>query len=212
MPTGVFLSLDGIDGTGKSTQARLLADRLHGLAVPVTTCADPGGTDLGAALRELLLGHRHQIGPRAEALLFMASRAELVDRVIRPALTRGEVVVSDRFLLATVVYQGHAGGLDPDDLWDIGMLATGGMVPDLTIVFDVPPEVAAVRRRGVADRFESRGDEYYRLVRQGFLAEARRRQETHVLIDAGPDVEAVHDEVWRVVAPLLVAHGHIKEG
>src|SRR3982751_3549004 len=127
-----FISLDGIDGTGKSTQLTLLAERLRKLGLAVTTCTDPGGTDIGAKLREILLyGRQAQMSMRAEALMFMASRAELVERIIRPALTRGEVVVSDRFLLANVVYQGHAGGLDPADLWAVGRVATGGRGPGL---------------------------------------------------------------------------------
>ena len=133
-----FLSLDGLDGTGKSTQCRLLADRLRGRGLAVTECVDPGGTELGGRLREILLASRQtRIGMRTEALLFMASRAELVAQVIRPALDRGDVVVSDRFLLATVVYQGHAGGLPPDDLWAVGRFATGGLLPDLTLVSPV---------------------------------------------------------------------------
>ncbi len=207
MSRGVFLSLDGLDGTGKSTQCRLLADRLRGLDLPVTTCVDPGGTDLGARLREILLGRKHRIGMRAEALLFMASRAELVDEVIRPALDRGEVVVCDRFLLANVVYQGHAGGLDPAELWQVGRAATGGLEPDLTIVFDLPPDAAQARRQRDADRVESRGPDYQMRVRDGFLTEARRRPETHRVIDASPPAEAVHAEVWRAVSELLRSRG-----
>src|SRR5947199_6917263 len=128
MPTGVFLALDGLDGTGKSTQCRLLVEWLRGQGLAVTACADPGGTELGARLRDILLfGREHRMGAQAEALLFMASRAELVEQVIRPALARGEVVVCDRFTLSTVVYQGYAGGLDPDEVWAAGRLAAGGL-------------------------------------------------------------------------------------
>src|SRR5438874_12648640 len=139
MPRPAFISLDGLDGTGKSTQSRMLAEWLAGQGVPVTACADPGGTAVGQQLRQLLLfGREHRIATTAEALLFMASRAQLVEEVIRPALARGEVVVSDRFTLANVVYQGHAGGLNPADLWAVGRVATGGLEPDLTLVFDLP--------------------------------------------------------------------------
>jgi dTMP kinase len=204
MPDGVFLSLDGLDGTGKSTQCRLLVDRLRAAGRAVTACADPGGTELGTKLRELLLfGRQHQMGLRTEALLFMASRAELVDQVIRPGLLRGEVVVSDRFLLSTVVYQGHAGGLNPDLLWRVGKLSTGGLAPDLTLVFDVPLEVARARGKHEADRLESRGDEYNERVRIGFLTEARRHPEQYRVIDATRSAEVVHEEVWRVVSEFL---------
>src|SRR5579885_228790 len=134
MTRGLFLSLDGIDGTGKSTQCRLLADWLRGRGHEVVTCADPGGTAVGAALREIVLHHRGEMAPACEAFLFMASRAQLVAEVIDPALASGRVVVCDRFLLANVVYQGYGGGLDVGRLWDVGRLSTGDREPDLTLV------------------------------------------------------------------------------
>ena len=200
----MFISLDGLDGTGKSTQSRLLAERLRAAGRVVTTCTDPGGTELGARIRELLLfGREHRIGMRTEALLFMASRAELVDQVIRPALDRGEVVVSDRFLLANVVYQGHAGGLDPALLWKAGELSTGGLVPDLTIVLDLPVEAARARMDRDADRVESRPASYHERVRAGFLAEAARDPKSRHVIDAAAPAGQVHEVVWRVVAAFL---------
>src|SRR5215471_2104821 len=130
MPQPVFISLDGLDGTGKSTQCRMLVDWLRGQKVPVTEGTDPGGTAIGRELRQLLLHRReHRMAVATEAMLFMASRAQLVDEVIRPALARGEVVVSDRFTLANVVYQGHAGGVLPEDLWTVGRIVTGGLEP-----------------------------------------------------------------------------------
>lgn len=202
---GVFLSLDGLDGTGKSTQARLLVEWLRSQGYVVTACADPGGTDIGAKLREILLtGREQKMSMRTEAMLFMASRAELVDRVIRPALARGEIVVSDRFLLANVVYQGHAGGLDPADLWSVGNVATGGLQPDLTLVFDMPADLAVVRRGRAADRMESRGNEFAERVRAGFLTEARRRPELHTIVDASGDVASVQAETRRVVSEFFL--------
>src|SRR5262245_33629476 len=148
MPKPAFLSLDGLDGTGKSTQSRLLVDWLRLQKVPVTEAVDPGGTAIGRELRNLLLHRReHRMAVTTEAMLFMASRAQLVDEVIRPALARGEVVVSDRFTLANVVYQGHASRvMRPEDLWAVGRVATGGLEPDLTLVFDLPVEVGLARR------------------------------------------------------------------
>lgn len=208
MPAGVFLSFDGLDGTGKSTQARSLVDWLRATGLAVTACTDPGGTDLGAKLREILLtGREQKMSLVTEAMLFMASRAELVARVVRPALDRGEIVVSDRFLLANVVYQGHAGGLDPADLWHVGRVATGGLEPDLTLVFDMPTDLAASRRGRTADRLESRGADYHERVRAGFLAEARRRPELHTIIDASPAVEVVQAEVRRIVGEALRSRG-----
>ncbi len=175
MPRPPFISLDGIDGTGKSTQSRLLADWLRGRGWNVVECHDPGGTALGDKLREILLDRRHEISLMAEALLFMASRAELLERVIRPALDSGSLVVSDRYLLANVVYQGYAGGLNVDDLWAIGRAAAGRLEPDLTIVLDLPVDLAQRRRGREPDRLESRQLDFHERVRQGFLTEAKRR-------------------------------------
>jgi dTMP kinase len=200
----LFIALDGIDGTGKSTQCRLLVDWLRGQGLSVTTCIEPGGTPVGDELREMLLGHRHDPSLRCEALLYMASRAELVARVIRPALDVGGVVVSDRFLLANVVYQGHAGGLNVEELWRIGRFCTGGLEPDLTIVFDLPVEQSLARRGRTADRVEQRDREYHERVRQGFLTEARRRPECIRVVDAIPDVDEVQVAVRKAVQALLL--------
>src|SRR5262249_24973105 len=133
-----FISLDGLDGSGKSTQCRLLADWLRSRGLRVTECIDPGGTPLGGEIRNLLLGHRHEMTLLCEPFLSMASRPQLVAQVTRPALDAGHAVVSDRYLLANVVYQGHAGGLDPEQLWALGRLAPAGLEPDLTVVLDLP--------------------------------------------------------------------------
>src|SRR4051812_34045069 len=173
MPPGLFLSLDGIDGTGKSTQCRLLADWLRSRGREVTLTNDPGGTALGDELRGILLGHRGEMTLTCELFLFMASRAELVDNVIRPALAAGQVVISDRFLLASVVYQGYAGGLNPDDIRGVGRIATGGVEPELSIVLDLPVSAALVRRGRSPDRMEAKGVAFQERVREGFLTEAR---------------------------------------
>ncbi|MBN9118020.1 MAG: dTMP kinase [Planctomycetes bacterium] len=208
MPRSAFVSLDGLDGTGKSTQCRLLVEWLTAQKVPVTACTDPGGTALGQELRRLLLfGREHRIAPMTEAMLFMASRAQLVDEVIGPALDRGEVVVSDRFLLANVAYQGWAGGLSADDLWTVGRFVTGGLEPDLTLVFDLPPDIAKARRNREADRMEDRGDDYYTAVRRGFTAEAGVRPDRYRIVDANRDVDAVQREVRREVGRLLADRG-----
>ena len=154
----MFLSLDGVDGTGKTTQIGLLCDWLRSTGHDVVTCRDPGSTPLGEAIRHLLLNeHDLPIQRRSEMLLYMAARAQLVDEVIRPALAAGKTVVSDRYLLANVVYQGHAGGLDADEIWQVGAVATGGCLPDLTIVLDMPPAAAALRIDRPRDRMEQQG-------------------------------------------------------
>jgi dTMP kinase len=205
MSSGVFLSLDGLDGTGKSTQCRLLAEWLRGQGQHVTTCADPGGTAAGDVIRTLLLEHRGELTVACEALLFMASRAQLVAEVIRPALASGGVVVSDRFLLANVVYQGHAGGLDPEQLWNMGRLSTGGLEPNLTIVLDLPTDAAAARRGRPADRMERRGSAFHERVRAGFLAEAARRPDRIRVVDTAADVDEVQRRIREEVARVLAA-------
>ncbi|QDU22886.1 dTMP kinase [Urbifossiella limnaea] len=208
MPKPAFLSLDGPDGTGKSTQHALLVDWLAAQGVPVTACTDPGGTALGQQLRQLLLfGRDHRIALPAEAMLFMASRAQLVEEVIRPALARGEVVVADRYTLANVVYQGHAGGLNPKDLWAVGRVATGGLDPDLTLVFDADLDVALARRTRAADRLEERDREYQEAVRRGFLYEAGVRPGPYQIVDATPDLATVQQAVRAKVARLLTDFG-----
>ncbi len=200
MPRPLFISLDGLDGTGKSTQCRLLANWLRQQGLEVVVCADPGGTAVGNAIREILLGRRHELALPCEALLFMASRAQLTAEVIRPALEAGRSVLADRYLLANVVYQGHAGGLDPDQLWEIGQLATGGLLPDLTIVLDLPVELALSRLSGPGDRMESRDAAFHSRVREGFLAEARRHPDTIQVVDANQTIPELHEQIRQVLA------------
>ncbi len=138
-----------------------------------------------------------------EALLFMASRAQLLAEVVRPALSAGKTVISDRFLLANIVYQGHAGGLDVERLSQMGRFAAGDLEPDLTVVLDLPPERAAARRDRPADRIESRDVAYHVRLRDGFLAEARRRPERIRVVDATTTVDRVQEAIRREVASLL---------
>lgn len=201
-----FFSLDGIDGAGKSTQCRLLADWLRTLGYTVVECADPGGTEIGAILRTLLLGHRGHMNVTCEALLFMASRAQLTAEVIRPALEAGSIVIADRFLLANVVYQGYGSGMEPDRLYDVGRFATGGLEPDLTFVLDLPPALALERRKVMPDRFESRGSDFHERVRAGFRTEAERRPERIVLVDASEPTGQIQERIRREVSRVLDTH------
>jgi dTMP kinase len=205
MPRPPFLSLDGIDGTGKSTQARLLADWLRARGWNVVQCADPGGTPLGDKLREILLNQRHEMSAMAEALLFMASRAELLTRVIRPALDAGSLVLSDRYLLANVVYQGYAGGLNVEELWTIGRLAAGGLDPDLTIVLNLPIDEAQRRRGREPDRMESRQRDFHERVRNGFLTEAARQPAQVRVVDATASIDEVQSRIRAEVERVLAA-------
>ena len=174
---GFFLVLDGPDGGGKTTQAARLADWLRERGFDVVTCRDPGGTALGDRLRSILLDRDTiAVSMRSEMLLFMASRAQLVEEVIRPALEAGRVVVCDRFMLANIVYQGHAGGLGVRRVApDRPGWPPASLFPDLTLILDVPPECARARVGPARDRMEDRPAEYHGRVREGFLARLERR-------------------------------------
>lgn len=192
----VFFSIDGCDGTGKSTQLDRFCLWLRSLGHDVVACRDPGSTPLGEAVRELLLNrHDLRIDRRSEMLLYMAARAQLVEEVIRPALAAGKTVVCDRYLLANVVYQGHAGGLDVATLWDVGRVATDDVMPDLTILLDMPSEAAATRLDRKLDRMEQQGDAFHARVRQGFLDEAARSPNEIVVIDASRTIDEVEADI-----------------
>jgi dTMP kinase len=198
---GRFIALDGIDGAGKSSQIGPLVDWLRAAGHSVVTCRDPGSTPAGDAIRGILLDrHDLHVAPTAEMLLYMAARAQLVAEVIAPALERGDWVVSDRYVLANVVYQGLAGGLDPATIRRVGEIATSGLMPDLVLVFDVDLETAARRIARPLDKLESRGDDYRRRLRAGFLAEAARTPDTIAVIDATGDVAAIAAHVRAVVS------------
>lgn len=209
---GLFLTLDGPDGGGKTTQAAALAAWLRARGLDVVTCRDPGGTPLGDRLRHLLLDRETvPLNLRAEMLLYMASRAQLVEDVIRPSLEAGRVVVSDRFLLANIVYQGYAGGLPVDEVGRVGRVATGGLLPDLTILLDVPTSLARARVGPARDRIEDRPESYHAEVREGFLraaCEGRDRPCPYypapiVVIDASADPEVVAGRIQSEVERAL---------
>ena len=195
-PAARFIVLEGIDGAGKSSQVEPLVAWLRGCGRVVTTCRDPGATAAGDAIRAILLDrHDLQLAPTSEMLLYMAARAQLVAEVIQPSLARGEWVVSDRYLLANIVYQGHAGGLDPDTIRQVGAVATRGLEPDLVLLFDVDLETAARRLARPLDKLENRGDEYRGRLRAGYLAEAARRPDRIVVVDATGDPATVQTNV-----------------
>ena len=220
---GLFFVLDGPDGGGKSTQAARLAAWLRGAGLEVVSCRDPGGTALGERVREILLARDAvPISLRAEMLLYMASRAQLVEEVIAPALAAGHIVVSDRYLLANIVYQGSAGGLIEEEIALVGMVATSGLLPDLTLILDIAPEAAAARVGLPRDRIEDRPLFYHERVRAGYLAAARGEADPEldggenahcsfypapiVLIDSSSDPETVFEQVKYEVERVLALH------
>jgi len=202
----MFFTFDGLDGVGKSTQMTLFCEWLLELGHEPIVCRDPGTTQLGERLREILLTRSEmRIDRRAEMLIYMAARAQLVDEVIRPALAAGRAVVSDRFLLANVVYQAHAGGLNPAQVWEVGRVAVDGVVPDLMFVLDLDPEVAARRIGREPDRMESQGAEFRRKVRDGYLIEARRSPDQIVIVDAARDIDTIQDEVRKIARRIVMS-------
>lgn len=201
MPSGRFITLEGGEGAGKSTQARLLAERLRSLGHDVVLTREPGGAPGAELLRGLLLSGEVAWSLPAETLLHFAARAEHVQRTIRPALARGAWVVCDRFYDSTMVYQGYGQGGDRVEIATlIGLL---GIVPDLTLVLDVAVDVsmARMRARGLAaDRYERLGEAFFARVRAGFLAVAAAEPGRCVVIAADDRAEAVAGRVWRAVA------------
>ena len=204
-PPGRFIVLEGSDGSGKSTQASLLAQWLGDAGIPLVTCRDPGGTGLGDRLRSILLDrHDCAIDMTSELLLYMASRAQLVRERIRPALALGQWVLSDRFLMSNWVYQCHAGGVDSQAFLSVAKVAVGPTLPDLTLVLDLEPEAALSRTGGARDRIEDRPLDYRRRVREGFLEASQRRMAVKpdgvvTVLDASPSpdvlLRTLQDEV-----------------
>ncbi len=192
----MFFVFDGVDGAGKSTQLHLFVEWLRDLGHTVVTCKDPGSTELGEQLRALLLGkHETPIHMRTERMMFTTARTQLVQQIVKPSLATGEFVVLDRYILSTVVYQGHAGDLDPDELWTVNRIATEGLLPDKTFILDLPVEVAMPRLGQSLDRMESRGAEYMQRVRDGFLFEARRDPDSVEVVDANREISVVQKEI-----------------
>ena len=192
---GLFVTIEGIDRSGKTTQARRLADALGPDALLVR---EPGGTPAGERIRELLKDPAVTLSPRAEALLFAAARAELVEAVIRPALEAGRIVVSDRYLDSSLAYQGHGRGLGEDEVRRINDWATGGLTPDLTVLLEIGPAAAAARA-GVTDRFEAEGDALQQTVADAYARMAAAAPERWHAVDAARDEDVVHADVLALV-------------
>lgn len=200
----MFIVLEGIDGAGKSTQSQRLAEFLREQGRSVMCCADPGTTEAGLKIRQLLLQSVDvPLSATTELLLFFAARAQLIDEVIRPALHRGDVVICDRFLLSSVVYQGRLGAFSAQRIWDLGHRLFGECLPDLTIVLDLPVSVFVARTQRELDRIESRGPEYLEEVRAAFVAEAEEQPSQIKVVDAAGSPDSVASAIQSLVEPLL---------
>ncbi|MDG1874596.1 MAG: dTMP kinase [Mariniblastus sp.] len=192
----MFFVFDGVDGAGKSTQLQMFVQWLSDRGHDVVTCKDPGSTELGERIRGVLLGdHEIPISMRAEMMLFTTARTQLIQQIVKPALNEKKTVVLDRYIFSTVVYQGHAGELNPDELWSINRVATEGIMPDTTFILDVPVDVAMQRLGDSLDRMESRGIEYFEKVRAGFIREAQQWPDQVEVIDATRSPDAIQSDI-----------------
>ena len=197
-----FIVLDGVEGCGKSTQTPLLSVALTERGYQVVMTHEPGGTPTGERIRQVLLDPGLSISALSEALLFCASRAQHLAQVIRPALADGNIVVCDRFSASTAAYQGYAGDLGFDTFWELDQLATGGQLPDMTIILDLDPQVGRQRRSHQSadtDRIEQQPTDYHRRVREGFLEYAQQVGSAAVVIDGDHPVEEIHADILRIL-------------
>ncbi|MDE2997817.1 MAG: dTMP kinase [Gemmatimonadota bacterium] len=203
---GLFITFEGIDRSGKTTQAERLAERLRAAGRSVVLTREPGGTGLGRKVRSLLLARRSEVDPSAEMLLFAADRAQHVNTVIRPALSQGEVVVSDRFSDSTVVYQGYGRRLDLDRIRAVQKVAAGGLKPDLTVWIDV--DLETVRQRWIpedVDRFEAAGDAFFGRVRNGYERIWQAEPERILRVDGRRPVEDLACRIYSEVRERMAA-------
>ena len=202
---GLFITLEGGEGSGKSTQAQALKALLEDQGFSVTLTREPAGCPLGQRVRELLNDRSLKLSARSEFLLFAAARAQHVAEVIRPALDRGEVVICDRFGDSSVAYQGYGRGLSPDDVREVNRMATRGLVPDLTVLLDVPVEAGLGRKAGekAPDRIGQEGAQFHDRVRQGYLAMAGEEPDRFLVRDGTLAPEEITRTIWRRLESLL---------
>jgi len=204
---GVFITLEGPDGSGKSTQAGLLAERLESEGYPVTRTFEPGGTSMGKRLREIILDNKSTgMCGVAEFLLYAADRAQDVHEVIEPALEAGRIVVAERFVDSSIAYQGYGLGMDIDEVKQVNRIATRGLVPDLTLLLDIDPAIGVRRATDCheADRIEQRELDFHVSVREAYLMMAAAEPERFTIIETGGRcVLEVHEEIYTAVTKLL---------
>lgn len=206
VPTGLWITIEGGDGAGKTTQSALLEAWLRGEGHTVVRTREPGGTEVGVLIRDIVLHHRGDIAPRAEALLYAADRAHHVETLVRPALARGEVVIQDRYLDSSVAYQGAGRVLDASEIRDLSLWAAEGALPDVTVLLDLDPADARARLDAddkPFDRLESEQAEFHARVRAAFLALAAAEPQRFLVLDATRPVEELATLVRERVAVAL---------
>jgi dTMP kinase len=204
--SGLFISFEGIDGVGKSTQADLLEAWLTEQNKEVIRTLEPGGTDVGVEIRKILLHHKGDLAPRAEAALFAADRAHHVASKIRPALEQGKIVITDRYFDSSVAYQGAGRDLSRTEVRDLSLWAVGGLLPNLTVLLDLPADLARARRNSSGtepDRLEKEKTEFFETVRSAYLDLAKEEPERFLVVDASVSVEQMQEVIRERVAGLI---------
>lgn len=199
MMQGLFITFEGPDGCGKTTQMKLLAEYLEKKGEEVVLTREPGGKGLGEKVREILLNYDGEVSDRCESFLFLADRAQNIDIIVNPAVKAGKIVLCDRHIDSTVAYQGYGRGLDIERINMLNNLATNGKKPDLTFVFDVDVETSMKRVGKEKDRMESAGVEFHNRVRKGYLELAKQEPNRIKVIDATKSIEEIHDEVINIL-------------
>lgn len=199
MSKGLFITFEGGDGCGKTTQIKLLDEYLRSKGYKTLLTREPGSKGLGVKLREILLNYDGEVSPIAESFLFLADRAQHVDCIIKPAIEEGVVVLCDRHTDSTVAYQGYGRGLDLEQIYRLNSIATSGLKPDLTIVLDVDVETSQKRVGSEKDRMESAGIEFFERVRAGFLEIAKQEPERVKVVDSTQSIEEIHKEILELV-------------
>jgi len=203
---GRFISLEGIEGTGKSTQAKLLSDYLKEKGFDVVLTEEPGGTQIGLRIRELLLSVEHkEMTAVTELLLYNASRSQHIREIILPAISRGAIVITDRFTDSTIAYQGFGRGIDPGLIGSIDLIATGRLRPDITILLDLDAEVGLKRNKGInkTDRLELEDLEFHQRVRNGYHNLAEKEPERIKLIDASAGIQEIHNRISSIITNFI---------
>lgn len=203
MKKGVFITFEGADGCGKTTQVELAAKFLKESGLPYIKTREPGGSELGKELRQILLHYPGAVASECETFLYLADRAQHVETVIKPAIKAGKAVLCDRFIDSTIAYQGFGRGIDLERIKYLNNVATGGLRPDLTIVFDVDSAIAQTRLGGEKDRLEAEGFGFHKKVREGYLAIAAQEPERVKIVDANKGIEEVFEQTLTLLRTLL---------
>lgn len=199
MAKGLFITFEGGDGCGKTTQIKLIDEYLRNKGYKTLLTREPGSKGLGVKLREILLNYDGEVSPTCESFLFLADRAQHVDCIIKPALEEGTIVLCDRHTDSTVAYQGYGRGLDLEQIYKLNNIATSGLKPDLTVVLDVDVETSQARVGKEKDRMESAGVEFFERVRKGFLEIAKQEPSRVKVIDSTQSIEDIHKQVVELI-------------